>query len=212
VKDTYTRITAWLGPVAVALWIGGVVCLTHNAPGDHASDLKILGWYRADANRVLLGGWIFMLGCLAFIGFASGLRRRMLLAENSDSLTTLAFSGAVLGAGFAMLIPLADIAGAIDKSDISPATAATFHHISDAFFVAAEIAAIIPLVAVGMLALQTRIVPRWWAALGLLVAVVLVIGPIGWAGLIFGIPIWTLGTTYFLLRGPREPRRVPATA
>jgi hypothetical protein len=40
----------------------------------------------------------------------------------------------------------------------------------------------------------------------------LVIGPIGGAGLIFGIPIWTLGTTAFLLLRAPEPRRVPVTA
>jgi hypothetical protein len=37
-----------------------------------------------------------------------------------------------------------------------------------------------------------------------LIAIVLVIGPIGWAALIFGLPIWTLGTTWLLVRPQRE--------
>ena len=47
-----------------------------------------------------------------------------------------------------------------------------------------------------------------------LVAVVLVIGPIGWAGLIFGLPVWTLGTSLFVLLGRPQPRTsmAPATA
>ena len=32
------------------------------------------------------------------------------------------------------------------------------------------------------------------------------IGPIGWAGLIFGLPLWVLGTTFFLVR-----REAPAS-
>jgi type IV secretory pathway TrbD component len=47
------------------------------------------------------------------------------------------------------------------------------------------------------------VLPRWWAAFSGLVAVVLLIGPIGWLGLIFGVPIWTLGTSLFVLLGSR---------
>ena len=56
--------------------------------------------------------------------------------------------------------------------------------------------------------------PRWWAAFSALVAVVLLIGPIGWLGLIFGVPIWTIGTSLFvLLRSPERARGTePATA
>ncbi len=52
--------------------------------------------------------------------------------------------------------------------------------------------------------------PRWWAAFSGLVAIVLIVGPIGWLGLIFGAPIWTLGTSLFVLLGSRD--RVRATA
>jgi hypothetical protein len=33
--------------------------------------------------------------------------------------------------------------------------------------------------------------------------VILWIGPIGWAALIFGTPLWVLGTTILLVRTPR---------
>jgi len=60
---------------------------------------------------------------------------------------------------------------------------------------------------------RTRILPRWWAAFGGLVAAVLVVGPIGWLGLIFGVPIWTLGTSLFvLLRSPERAGRTAAAA
>jgi len=211
-KDTYTRIAAWAGPLAVALWIGGLFAITHDNPHDHATDAQILAWYQGNANWILLGGWLFMLGCLCFIVFASALRRRLARAEGGEgSLATLAFAGAVLAGGFGLMIPLADIAGAIDKSDITAATAGTFHRIGDAFFVGAALGLVVPFAAVAVLAWRTRVVPRWWAALGGFAALVLIIGPIGWAALIFGTPIWVLGTTFFLLRRPERMNAVPVT-
>jgi len=41
-------------------------------------------------------------------------------------------------------------------------------------------------------------------------AVVLAIGPIGWAALIFGLPAWTLGTSLFVLL--QRPERAAAVA
>lgn len=42
------------------------------------------------------------------------------------------------------------------------------------------------------LTLLERAFPRWVAWVSLLLAVWLVIGPIGWLGLLFGVPVWTL--------------------
>ena len=208
-KESYGRISILAGPLAVALWIAGIFCITHDQPGDHATGAHILSWYRADSNWILVGGWLFMLGCVAFVWFGSALRRRLV---DAGSLATLAFAGTVATAVSGLLIPATDIAGALNKSDIDGSTAATFHRLSDAFFVTTELAAIVPLAAVALLAWRTRVLPRWWAALGGLVAIVLAIGPIGWAGLIFGLPVWTLGTTALLLRPTVVRRAAVATA
>jgi hypothetical protein len=51
-----------------------------------------------------------------------------------------------------------------------------------------------------MVALRTALLPTWFAWFSFLLAVLLVIAPIGWAALIFGLPIWVLVTTFFLVR------------
>ena len=51
--------------------------------------------------------------------------------------------------------------------------------------------------------------PKWWAVFSGLLAIVLLIGPIGWIGLIFGIPIWTIGTTLILTPAPRPRPSAP---
>ena len=200
---TDKRSWAFTGPLAVILWVVGVFLLTHNAPADHATGVQILHWYRSETTTILIGGWSFMLGCLAFLCFVAGLGSRL-------QLPVLALVGAGMAASLGMLIAAVDVAGAINKSDIGPSTAATFHHAINVFFVGAELAAIVPLAAVAVVAWRTRALPRWWAAFGGLVAIVLAIGPIGWAALMFGVPVWTLGTSLFVLL--RAPVRVTAAA
>jgi hypothetical protein len=206
------RRWALLGPLAVALWIVGIILINKNAPGSHATGSEILAWYKSDSDSIVVGGWLFMLGCISFVTFVSGLRMRLAEAAGPTShLPGLALVGAAMAGVCGLLTACVDLTGGIDKNDIDPATAATFHHSADLFFVGAEIAAILPLAAFAIIAWRTRIVPRWWAGFAGLVAIVLIIGPIGWLGLIFGVPIWTLGTTVFLLLRSRE-RVQPATA
>src|SRR5205807_9920108 len=152
-----------------------------------------------------------MLGSLGFVALVAGLRVRLVDAAGAASqLPGLALAGAAMAGVCGMLTAAVDVAGAVAKNAIDPSTAAAFHHSLDVFFLSAELAAIIPLAAVAIVAWRTRVLPRWWAAFSGLVAVVLVVGPIGWLGLIFGVPIWTLGTSLFELLGSRG--RVRATA
>ncbi len=207
------RHWALAGPLTVALWIAGIFLVTYKAPGEHAPGSEILAWYGSHTTTITLGGWLFMLGCLGFVTFVAGLRPRLAEAAGAASqLPGLALVGAAMAGAFGMLTAAVDVAGAIDESDIGPTTAAAFHHAVDIFFVCAELAAILPLAAVAIIAWRTRVLPRWWAALSGFAAVVLVVGPIGWAAVIFGLPIWTLGTSLFVLLGSRERVRTAAAA
>ena len=205
------RRWALLGPLTVALWIVGIILINNNGPADHATGSQILAWYKSDSDTIVLGGWLFMLGCLGFVTFVAGLRVRLTEAAGQASqLPMLALVGAGMAAVCGMLTAGVDLAGGIDKNDIDPGTAAAFHHSVDIFFVGAELAAILPLAAVAILAWRTRVLPRWWAAFAGLVAVVLIVGPIGWLGLIFGVPVWTLGTSLLVLLGSRDRVRAAA--
>ena len=60
----------------------------------------------------------------------------------------------------------------------------------------------------GLVARRTGLFPGPWAWFNLGLAGVLVIGPIGWAALLLGLPVWVIGTTVFLRRGDmRSPAR-----
>jgi hypothetical protein len=209
--STENRRWALFGPLAVALWVVGIILVNHGGPAEHSTGSQILAWYKSDSDKIVLGAWLFMIGCVAFVAFVAGLRGRLTDAvDRASQLPTLALVGAGMAGLSGMLTAAVDLAGGIDKNDIDPATAAVFHHSTDIFFVCAELAAIVPLAAVAIVAWKTRVLPRWWAAFSGLVAVVLIVGPIGWLGLIFGVPLWTLGTSLFMLL--RSPGRMQAAA
>lgn len=196
------RWAVYTGVLAVLLWIVGIVVQeSGNIPGEGAADAAYLTHVNDDANTILTGGWIFMIGCLAFLVFAIVLRDRLAEAEGGSRLfTNIAYLGAVAVGAFGLLLPGPEIAAAISADDISASTAAALSNLSDGFFVAAELAAVLLMLGTGMVALRSALLPKWWAWVSFLLAVVLVIGPIGWAGLIFGLPVWTLVTTFFLVR------------
>jgi hypothetical protein len=206
------RWAAYTGVLAVVLWIVGIVVQeSGNIPGEGAADSAYLTHVNDDANTILTGGWIFMLGCLAFLVFAIVLRDRLAEAEGGSRLfTNIAFLGAVAVGAFGLLMPGPEIAAAISADDISASTAAALSNLSDGFFVAAELAAVLLMLGTGMVALRSALLPKWWAWVSFLLALVLVIGPIGWAALLFGLPVWTLVTTFFLVRREAAPGRPAA--
>lgn len=209
--------TFYAALVSVALWVAGVVVVDGESsqPGDKATGQQVLAWAQHHTNPILLGSWMFMLGCISFIWVAAELRARLAEAEGgSAAVSTALFGGAVGTAVLGIAIQAGDVAVAINKSDIEASDAGALHRLTDVFFVGAELLAIVPLAALAVLAFRTRVVPRWWGVVSALIAVVLAIGPIGWAGLMFGVPVWTLGSAGLLAfrRPVTAPRVAPASA
>jgi hypothetical protein len=203
--------------LAIALWIAGLAVT--NSFSDkiphHPTDAQLLTWVQGNTTPILLGSWLWLVGCLSFLWFAALLRARLADAEGGTATySTLAFGAAAGSAVFGMLMLAGDIASAINKDSISAATAGTLHNGMDMFFVGAELMMIPFFLGTAAVALRTGVLPKWWAGFAILIAIVLVIGPIGWAALIFGTPVWLLGTGLIVGGTARAPRRAvtPATA
>jgi hypothetical protein len=217
-NDRFHRASLFTGIAAVALWIAGLAVshgMSTRIPSS-PTDQQLLAWVQHNTTTVLLGSWLFMVGCLCFLWFVGTLRAHLVAAEGgTGTLSALALAGGVAASVCGMLTAAGDVGIAIDKDSVSAATAGALHHTGDMFFVTAELAAIVLVVAVAAVAFRTAVLPRAWAIFSSLLAIVLLIGPIGWIGLIFGIPVWTIGTTLILTlrRGPSRRRaQAPATA
>src|SRR5579872_2979995 len=72
------RWSAVTGLLAVVLWVLGIVvtnAMSHKIPS-HPTDAQLLVWVKGSANTIILGGRLFMLGCVSFIWFAGMLAAR----------------------------------------------------------------------------------------------------------------------------------------
>jgi hypothetical protein len=198
--------------LAVVCWIAGLAFGDNNISAK-ATDAQVLAHIADHKNNVIVGGWVFMVGCICFLWFAAMVRERLANAEGgSHTFANLAFGGAIVVAAMG-LGTQSNVAVAIDLPHASAATAGALNQVGTMFFLGAELSLIVVLASAAVLAFRTAVLPRWWGVLGAIVAVVLVIGPIGWAALIFGLPIWTLGTSLLAGRTPRTRTQVsPATA
>jgi hypothetical protein len=201
--------------LAVALWVAGLVVINNFSDKipHHATDAQLLTWIQGNQDPIMSGSWLWMVGCLSFLWFAALLRARLAEAEGGQhTYTTLAFASAAAATVFGILIQAGDLASAINQDSVTAATAGTLHHLGDMFFVGGELALIPFFAGVAVVAFRTAVLPKWWAAFSILIAVVLVIGPIGWAALIFGTPVWLLGTGLIVGSKPRLRQRTVAAA
>ena len=79
-----------------------------------------------------------------------------------------------------------------------------FWRLAHGFFVAAEIALALFLGALSILALRRLVFPRWLGWFGLVLTILLLIPPIGWAALLFLLPTWLDIASVILWRLDRE--------
>jgi hypothetical protein len=209
----WERLAALAGIVAVALWIIGIATLESLGSADVETPDEALSFFQDEENGILLSGFVFQLGALFFLIFLSSLRSRLWTAEGGTGmLTTLAFASGVATAIFMLGMPAGDQSGALAADDLVPEAAQALNNVGDIFFIGAELSAAVLLFATGLLAVRLRVLPVWLGWASLVIALWLLIPPIGWAGLLFGVPLWTLVTSVLLYLRPAEPAQVETSA
>jgi hypothetical protein len=200
----WERFAPLAGALAVPFWIAAIALISNQAKGSKGP--KILASYQAHSNGILLASLLWSIGVLLFIWFLGTLRTHYAAVEGGTGrLTNLAWGGGLIASGIALLIPAGDVVGALNKNDIDASGAAVLHHLTDGFFVGAEYALPVLFFASAALALRYGALPKWLGWLSLVIGVVLLIGPIGWAAFIFGTPIWTLIVSVSLWRRAEQP-------
>jgi hypothetical protein len=202
----WERYAPLAGIVAVALWVVGVLVMESSNPGSD-DPAELLAWFQEDTGSILASAFIFMLGGIFFLVFVGALRARLLAFEGPGAfLTSIAFGAGLATAILTMLIPAPNLAAAISENELTAEAALGVSIIDDAFFVGAELSAALLLVATGLVILRYGALPRWLAWVSFVFALWLLIPPVGWAGLLFGVPLWTLAVAVLMwMRPAGEP-------
>ena len=209
----WERFGPLAGIVAVVLFVVGVFVIeSGGAPGEDATPQEYLSYYQDDEQRILTGGVIFQLGALFFLWFVGHLRARLAAAEGGvQRLTAIAFGGGLVTTTCFLLLPGPDQAGALSNDEITGDAAVVFNNVGDAFFIGAEFAAAVLLVATALVVIATRALPRWLGWASLVLALWLLIAPIGWAALLFAMPLWIVVVSVLQFLRPTVVERAPVT-
>jgi hypothetical protein len=205
-RDRVESVSALAGVLAVLLWVAGVamaggghVAIPGGIPEEGADD--VLAHFQANADAAVSGGWLFMLGSVAFLWFLGVLRTRLLAAEaGHGTFGSIAWAGGIATGVFAVGMPAGGVVAALGVDHLGATEAAALNAVEAVFFVGAELSAIVLLAAGAVVALRTAALPRWWAGASIALAGWLVVGPIGWVGVLVGIPVWTVVTSLMLAR------------
>lgn len=210
----WERLAPLAGVLAVVLWVIAIVVVESAGQPDD-TPAALLAYFETEEATTYAGGLLFFLGTLLFVAFAASLRQAV--AERgggANRLAAIVYGAAVMKAVFDMAFIAPQISGVVaaNESDapLDPAAAQALWSVGDGFFVAAEFAAALLLATTAIAAFRTRVLPVWLAWASLVVAVALVIPPIGWAALIFGIPLWVLVVSLLLWSRGRQPASAPA--
>ena len=175
--------------------------------------------YFGEQDAVVSGAFLMMLAAACFIWFAGSLRGFLQRAEgDTGRLSGVAFGAGLLVAAFMLALPASNLLGALYVEQLGPRMAQTIFLFGNAFLYPAAIAAALMLAATALVALRTLVLPHWFAWVSLVLALWLLIPPLGggagtpenpafWTGLAVlpAVPLWTaLAAALMLLRSYRR--------
>jgi hypothetical protein len=206
------RFAPLTGIVAVALWIVGVIVQESADLADKDRPEEILAAFQDDPNSLIAGGIVFAFGVVFFIWFLGSLRATLFAAEGGiGRLTSIAYGSGMLAALSLILQIAPSVQGAFDENDLSPEAAQALKSVGEAAFGGTEFTLLAMFAAVGLLILRTRVFGAWLGWVSLAIALVLAIVPIGWAGVVWAFPLWTLVVSVLLFRRGSAPPAAAAT-
>ena len=199
----WERFAPLSGVVAVVLWIVGVILEGSTGYSGKETPEEVLAVLQDDASTLIAAGIVFAFGVVFFIWFLGSLRATLFAAEGGvGRLSSIAYGSGMLAALSLILQVAPTVQGAFDEEDLSPHAAQALQSVGEAAFGGTEFTLLAMFVAVGVLILRTRLFGAWlgWVSLG--IALLLAIVPIGWAGVVWAFPLWTIVTSVLLYRRP----------
>jgi hypothetical protein len=197
----WERYAPLTGVLAVVLWVVGfLILMSPGMVGQEAPPEQVLAYYQRNGGAVLAGGLIFAFGALSLIWFLGSLRVALHSAEGGlGRIASIAFGGGLAMAVSALFLPASAMGVALSAGTISATSADALHRLPNVFFFGVEMFAAVLVGATGVVALRTAALPRWLAWVSLVLALGLLIPPVGWVGILFGLPVWVVLVSVLLM-------------
>jgi hypothetical protein len=205
-SETWAQRAPWFGIAAVvcallAIIIGG------ETPGVHDSAAKIADFYDDTGQQETTAGLI-ALTALFFTFFAAAIRARV---RELESLSTLIMvGGAIFALGVAIFaavqFTLADLLDT-DKH-IDPGALQALNAANTDFFFPTILGLAVFYFSTAVAILSSATLPRWFGWVTLVLAVLTILGPLGFLAFVLTLP-WTLVASILLMRPPQATPGTP---
>lgn len=202
--DRLERFGLLAGALAGVLWTVGVFVLEGAGnPAGPENGGVIAEFYRDNRIPILVAATLHGLGGVLFLWFVAALRSTLEAGGAPRWLAAAMLVGGTAGGALMLALTGGQSTGATTDSElITPDTAIVFWRLAHGIFVAAELALAVFLGALSILALRRLVLPRWLGWFGLVITILLLIPPIGWAALLFLLPLWLIAASVVLWRRP----------
>jgi hypothetical protein len=202
------RYAPLAGLVAAVLWVVSLILLEAGGnPGSPESAEVIADHFRENRGAILAAGTLHALGGVAFLAFVASLHALVRQVQPARRLaaSALLVGGIAAGAMMLALMGPQTTGATTDVELLGPESSLAFWRLAHVFFVAAEFAMALFVAAVSLLALSGPLLPRWVGWAGLVLALALLITPIGWIALLFLLPLWLAAVSLLLFARTRRP-------
>jgi hypothetical protein len=199
------RLAPLSGALAAVFWIVSLVVLEAGGnPGDPDSAEEIAEHFRDDRSAILVAGTLHVLGGFFFLWFLAflGTALAALDATTSWLRRAVVVGGTAAGALMLALTGPQTTAATTDTELIGPESSLAFWRLAHTFFVGAEYAFAVFVAALALVGFA-GFLPRWLAWTGIVIAVLLLIVPLGWIALLFFLPLWLIAVSIVLFRRDR---------
>jgi hypothetical protein len=201
----WTPLAPLTGALAVLLWIIAVLIIEAgtDTPDEDAGPQAIADYFNEESGAIVTGGFFFMLGSAVFLWFVATLASRLRAGEGGEgrlASVVLASGIAIALMGMATFAP--QIGGAFVAEEyaggVDAGSAQAFWAAGDGFFAAGIASVFVFYLANAIAGLRTRFIPVWLAWASLALAILALIPWVGWATLIWALPIWILIASLWL--------------
>jgi hypothetical protein len=196
-QRNYDRYAPLAGVVFLILAAIAILILEGNTPDADAKLPKVIQYWSDHDGKAIADSIIGVFGAIFLVWFGGALRAALWRAEGgSGRLSTVAFSGAVIGATALLIGSALEFATADTVNDISPQATQALSALYEDYFFPYPAAFFLLTMATGLVILRSRFLPRWLGWLSVALAIICVT-PIGFIGF-FGSLLW-VGLVGFLL-------------
>lgn len=210
-QDRRVRFIALTGVLWAVLAVVGIVSSGGETPDGDASPARVLSYYSSHSSEIELSGVFFALAFLFFLLFCGTLRSFLRRNSDNEGLATLMLVSAAVVTVAAGISGGVELGIAKNVHRLTPAAAQALNVVENEVFLPVLIAGFVFSLCAGLAILRGSLLPGWLGWVSIVIAIVFVVPPAGFVGLL-ALILWSAAVSILMfLRFDRgEVRPDPA--